>query len=134
MDESSFLGVVKLEDPGTWRPFHKNLCNTCSAGCCTLIVEVTGEDLVTLGYAALWDLQHGIKKLIKTLKKEGIIKRYNFKSGMFTLEQKSGGECIFLDESRQCLVYERRPRVCREHPVKAGPRNGYCAYRPVKTG
>ena len=134
MPESAFMGAVKPEEPGTWRPYHKNLCNTCSAGCCTLLVEVTGEDLINLGFAELWDLQHGMKKLIKSLKKEGIIKRYNFKTGKFTLEQKAGGECIFLDKERNCSVYQRRPRVCREHPVKAGPRTGFCAYRPVKTG
>ncbi len=132
MPESSFSGAVNLDDPGTWRPYHKKLCSTCSAGCCTLVVEATGEDLVNLGFATLWDLQHGIKKLIKFLKKDGIIKRYNFKSGKFTLDQKSSGECIFLSSNRQCTVYDKRPMVCREHPTEAGPRTGYCAYRPEK--
>lgn len=128
MSEMSYRGAVSREDPATWRPYHQKLCSTCTAACCCLLVEVTGEDLVNLGFATLWDLQHGLKKLVKRLKKEGIIKRYNNKSGMFALEQTASGECIFLDGEKKCLVYENRPKVCRDHPRHAGPRTGFCAY------
>lgn len=30
------------------------------------------------------------------------------------MKQKENGECICLDENGHCIIYESRPRVCRE--------------------
>jgi len=122
---------MDVENPKTWRRYHPGMCKTCWAGCCTLIVEVTGTDLIRLGLTDDWELTHSIKNLIKRLKKEGIIKRYNFKTGVFVLEQNSMGDCIFLDANRNCREYENRPTVCRKHPLELGPRPGYCSYAPA---
>jgi Fe-S-cluster containining protein len=122
---------MDVENPKTWRRYRQGMCCDCRAGCCTLIVEVTGADLICLGLTDDWEVTHSIKSLIKRLKKEGIIKRYNFKTGIFVLEQNSQGECIFLDTKQNCRVYEKRPMVCRKHPVEIGPRPGYCSYSPI---
>lgn len=127
---NSVLSYANIEKPGTWPRYKKGMCDTCMAGCCTLIVEVTHQDLIRLGITDTWEVENCLKDLIKRLKKEKIIKRYNFKTGKFVFEQKTGGDCIFLDSNRRCSEYENRPDVCRNHPVVAGPRKGYCPYSP----
>jgi uncharacterized protein len=122
---------MNIENPKTWRRYHPDLCLNCQAGCCTLIVEVTGADLIRLGLTDEWEVADSIKSLIRRLKKEGIIKRYHFKTGIFVLEQNSRGDCVFLDSGRNCKVYEKRPTVCRKHPEEIGPRPGYCSYSPA---
>ena len=121
---------MDITDPETWIPFRRGLCDSCFAGCCTLVVEVTGEDLVRMKVTDQWELGNDLKGLVKRIEREGIIQRYNIKTGMFTLARRSGGECIFLTHDRRCSVYTERPDVCRSHPDKAGPRRGYCPYRP----
>ncbi|RJP79483.1 MAG: YkgJ family cysteine cluster protein [Desulfobacteraceae bacterium] len=123
--------MMNIENTRTWIRYHEKLCKTCRAGCCTFIVEVSGADLIRLGLTDEWEMEHSMKKLIQRLKKEGIIKRYHFKTGIFVLEQNSRGDCIFLDSNRKCRVYEKRPLVCRKHPAEVGPRPGYCAYSPA---
>lgn len=129
---TDFIHCLEIEKPSTWLKYKKGLCDTCNAGCCTLVVEVTCEDLVRLGLTDEWETENSLKGLIKRLKKSGVIKRYNFKTGKFVLTQYSGGDCQFLDKNRRCTVYEKRPEVCRNHPKAVGPRPGYCPYSPKK--
>ncbi|MCK5783031.1 MAG: YkgJ family cysteine cluster protein [Desulfobacterales bacterium] len=131
MPISKVKSDVDIENPRTWLRHKKIMCNSCHAGCCTLIVEVTATDLVRLELTDEWEIENTLKSLIKRLKKDRIIKRYNFKTEKFVMEQSSNGDCIFLDQERNCRVYEKRPTVCRNHPVIAGPRPGYCPYRPA---
>ena len=68
--------------------------------------------------------------IAKRLQKEGIVERFNQKSGIFTLQRMSNNDCLYLDrKSRMCTIYETRPDTCRNHP-RIGPRPGYCAYIP----
>ena len=70
------------------------------------------------------------KNIAKRLQKEGIVERFNQKSGIFTLQRMSNNDCLYLDrKSRMCTIYEIRPDTCRNHP-RIGPRPGYCAYVP----
>lgn len=121
--------VVDIENPETWIPYKKSLCLDCWSGCCTLVVEVTAEDLIRLELTDQWEIENSLKNLIKRLKKERIIKRYNFKKSKFVLEQNGGEDCIYLDQNRNCSVYEKRPSVCRKHPTILGPRPGWCPYK-----
>lgn len=122
--------VTDIEKPGTWVRYKKGLCDTCMAGCCTLVVEITHSDMVRLGLTDEWEIENCLKDLIKRLKKEKIIKRYNAKTEKFVLAQKRGTDCVFLDRNRRCQYYEKRPDVCRNHPEVAGPRKGFCPYMP----
>ena len=127
---SAARGWADPGDPGTWRRYRKGLCGSCRAGCCSLVVEVTAEDLIRLGLASGWEVENAIKGLIRSLKREGIIRRYNFRTERFVLEQTGAGDCRFLDEERRCSVYEDRPSVCRAHPLELSPRAGFCPYVP----
>jgi len=126
---TTIIKEADIDDTRTWTRYSRSLCSSCAARCCTLIVEVSTEDMINCGYASLWETQHDMKGLVKSLKKQGIIKRYNIRTEKFVLEQTAKGECIFLDERKLCSIYDRRPRVCREHPDVAGPRRGFCPYR-----
>lgn len=121
---------TNIENPGTWIRYKKEMCDTCMAGCCMLVVEATHDDLIRLGLTDSWEIDNCLKDLVKRLKKSGIIKRYNSKAGRFVFEQKRGGDCLFLDRNRRCREYENRPEVCRNHPVITGPRKGFCPYLP----
>ncbi|GAB6094359.1 YkgJ family cysteine cluster protein [Desulfatiferula olefinivorans] len=107
------------------------MCDTCMAGCCTLIVEVRAPDLIRLGLTDEWEVAHCLNDLVKRLKKQHVIQRYCPKTGVFVLGRKRGSDCIFLDRNRRCTVYERRPAVCRSHPETVGPRIGHCPYMPI---
>ncbi len=123
---------VEIENPKTWQRYRKGMCSSCRAGCCTLVVEVTAADLIRLELTDQFEVDHSLKNLIKRLKRDGVIKRYNFRTGIFILEQSSNGDCIFLDPGRNCRVYEKRPGVCRKHPLVLGPRPGCCPYTPKR--
>lgn len=115
----------------TWIKFSGNsMCFDCRATCCRLPVEVRTKDLIRLGLVDEFDVGEPPKQIAKRLMKEGIVGRFNQKSGIFTLEQHSSGDCLYLDQkTRLCTVYANRPDTCRNHP-KIGPRPGYCAYQP----
>ncbi|MOA59989.1 Flagellin N-methylase [compost metagenome] len=69
------------------------------------------------------------KQIAKRLMKEGTVGHFNQKSGIFTLQHHSSGDCLYLDQkTRLCTVYANRPDTCRNHP-KIGPKPGYCAYQ-----
>ena len=90
-------------------------------------VEVYKVDLIRLGLTDEFEYDLSPKKLAKRLIKEKIIRSFNGKLGVFTLEQNAFSECIFLDQNKNCSVYDKRPETCRNHPT-IGPRSGFCAY------
>lgn len=114
-----------LELLSRWTRFRPSLCQGCWAGCCRLPVEVSIEDLIQMGLATIDEGAGSLKKLAKRLESQRIIKSFRASTGLFTLEQRPQGGCIFLDGNNLCKVYEVRPKVCREFP-KIGPRPGYC--------
>jgi Fe-S-cluster containining protein len=118
--------------PSTWKPYRPALCGDCRAGCCTLPVEVSADDLVQMGLAAVDETRGSLKKLARRLMREGVVKSFRARSGFFTLEQHHNGDCHFLDERRRCRIYDKRPTVCRKFPLELGPRLGYCPHRSRK--
>ena len=124
-------GYSDIDNPGTWRKYKPGMCDTCQSGCCTMILEVSAKDLILLDMTDEWEVENCLKDLVKRLKKDKIIKRYNPKSGAFVMEQTKADECIFLDEEYQCSVYEKRPNVCRSHPERLSERVGYCPFCPL---
>ena len=95
-------------------------------------VEVRLEDLLRLELVDAFEAEHEAPRAIaRRLEKAGIVGRFNQKTGVFTLVQRAGGDCLFLDTTtRRCTVYEKRPTTCRKHP-QVGPRPGYCAYARI---
>lgn len=92
-------------------------------------VEVKAEDLVRLKKISQDDLHVSRRKLVKRLKKEGLIQSYRENTQLFMLTQRPNGDCLFLNEkSRLCAVYSDRPQVCRSFPTEAGNRRGYCPW------
>jgi Fe-S-cluster containining protein len=114
------------QKPSTWKPFKKGMCEGCFAGCCTLPLEVSAFDLIRLGVMTEDEASSSLKKAARRLIKEGVIRSFFAKTGVFIVEQRQGRDCWFLDgKTRRCTVYERRPEVCRTFP-KIGPRPGWC--------
>lgn len=115
--------------PSTWRKYKKGMCDGCWSGCCTLPVEVSVSDLIRLGLATEDEAAESLKPIAKRLTKDRIIQRFDAKSQLFVLAQRSGRDCIYLDDkTRLCTVYEQRPNVCRKFP-DIGPRPSYCPER-----
>ncbi len=116
---------VNFDLLSTWVKFRPSLCESCTALCCSLPLEVDKEDLFRLGLISENELEGSLKKVAKRLQTQGLIKNFRAATALFTIAQKMNGKCLFLDKENRCTVYEKRPRVCREFP-KIGPRPGYC--------
>lgn len=95
-------------------------------------VEVSAADLIRLELTTEEEAVFSLRDLAKRLKKEGWIQGFRPKTQIFTLSQKRGEDCIFLNNQRRCDVYEKRPAVCRKFPTQVGSRVGYCPYKPNK--
>ncbi len=123
---SDNVDVDRIE---TWSRYRNGLCDSCTANCCTMPVEVKLRDLVRLGLVDPFEAEHEPpKQIAKRLTKAGTIDHFNFKHEVFTLARRANGDCRFLDAlTRRCTVYEQRPQTCRSHP-QIGPRPGHCPY------
>ncbi|MFZ9596131.1 MAG: YkgJ family cysteine cluster protein [Bdellovibrionia bacterium] len=119
------MSTVRIEQPSTWVKYRKGLCEGCWSGCCTLPVEVSASDLIRLGLITEEEAALSLKQVAKKLLKQKVIQAYQARSQLFVLAQKSGRDCLFLDENRLCQVYAKRPEVCRKFPA-IGPRPGFC--------
>lgn len=121
--------IPDKDKPWTWKAFKPHFCSSCMASCCTMPVEIRGEDLVRLNLASFDELEHSPKKVAKRLEQTGWIKGYRANTGLFTLSAKPEGDCVFLDsQTRRCTVYQKRPQVCRDFP-HVGPRVNHCPYK-----
>jgi Fe-S-cluster containining protein len=118
---------VNKDLPSTWVKYKSSQCQKCIGTCCTMPVEVKIEDLICLGVIHEDDAFESRGKLVKRLKKEGLIQSYRESTKLFMLTQKPNGDCYFLNsQTRLCTVYENRPQVCRQFPEKMGNRVGFC--------
>ena len=119
------------QKPSTWKPYKKGMCEGCWAGCCTLPLEVSAFDLMRLELITVDEAASSLKKVAKKLMKEGYVRQFFSKTGVFIMEQRGGRDCVFLGEKdRRCTVYEKRPEVCRQFP-KIGPKPGFCPERKI---
>lgn len=92
-------------------------------------IEIRWEDMVELDLVSDDDLSKPLKKVITRLTKENIITAYREESGLFALKQTRDGKCRYLIDTK-CVVYSKRPLVCREFPTRMGWRHGYCPQKP----
>ena len=128
------MNAIDPQKPASWKPYQKGMCEGCSAGCCTLPLEVSAFDLIRLELITEDEAASSLKKVAKRLMKLGVVRTFFSRTGVFILEQRAGVDCIFLGEKdRRCTVYEKRPEVCRQFP-KIGPRPGFCPGVKLKSG
>lgn len=114
----------------TWVKYKSSLCGDCRATCCTMPVEARMSDLVRMGLVDAFEAEEDPRPIARRLVKAGVVERYNFKSGLFTLVRLANGDCRYLDGvTRRCTIYAQRPDTCRNHP-QVGPRPGFCAFQP----
>jgi Fe-S-cluster containining protein len=116
---------VDIANPKTWVKFKTSLCRGCWAGCCTMPVQVTSEELFHMGFIEAHQVNGPLKRLAQRLIKMGIIRSFNSRTRLFRLKQHENGDCVFLDANRLCKIYENRPSICRGFPFN-GARPGYC--------
>lgn len=119
-----------IDRPSTWKKYSSDqMCNDCHAGCCTMPVEITIDDLIRLQLTDSDEVENvGVKKVTKRLIKEKKIVYFREATGLFMLAQNANRDCLFLNlKTRLCSVYEKRPDVCRQFP-KIGPRPGFCPH------
>ena len=89
--------------------FNPNACEECGGKCCI------GES----GY--VWVNKEEIEKIAKFLglEIEEFIKNYlrkvEYKYSLKEIKKDNSYECVFF-ENGKCLIYEVRPRQCREFP------------------
>lgn len=117
--------LVEIHKPATWVKFKPELCKGCFAGCCTLPVLVTAEELFHLGFLKYHEVAGPLEKHVERLKKKKVIQSFNVRTQLFKLYQHPNNDCVFLTKDRLCSVYERRPSICRAFP-KNSRRPGYC--------
>ncbi|MBM4302792.1 MAG: YkgJ family cysteine cluster protein [Deltaproteobacteria bacterium] len=116
---------VDIANPNTWVKFKPSLCKGCWAGCCTMPVQVSSEELYHMGFIEAHQVNGPLKRLAQRLIKMGIIRSFNSRTRLFRLKQLENGDCVFLDANRLCKIYENRPSICRGFPFN-GARPGYC--------
>ena len=130
MMKNNLIPAADIDRLDTWARYNKDMCYSCHSTCCTLPVEVRLSDLIRIGVVDAFEKDEPAKNIAKRLQKEGIVERFNQKSGIFTLTRLSNNDCLYLDrKTRLCTIYDQRPVTCRNHP-RVGPRPGYCAYQP----
>ncbi len=127
------MSTVDKNKPGTWRPYRSSLCKSCYATCCTMPLEIKLLDLLRMGLISVDEAdlssKRDLQKVVKHLQKQGIVKTYRESTGLFLLESKPNGDCLFLDSNiRSCKIYENRPQVCRSFPETMGLRPRFCPY------
>ena len=120
------MSGVDKDRPSSWVKFREGLCGTCVASCCHMPLEVNRADLELLGLALADEASE--KKIAKRLIREGKVRSYRAQTGLFLLQQNADSSCQFL-RGGKCVVYEKRPAVCRGFPTVLGPRVGFCPFK-----
>lgn len=133
MTMPSKRGIARLDSLAGWTKHRPSLCDGCYAACCRLPVEASAADLVRLGLINEDEAAGSLKKVARRLEKDGVVRHFRAATGIFTLAQTPGGDCLYLDARRRCTVYDRRPETCRRFP-QVGPRPGYCPALKLPTG
>src|SRR5688572_15655107 len=120
---------IDLDNPQTWLPYKKTLCDSCFATCCTQEVEVTEQDLIRLNLLTPDEVEFlDTHEIFKILKSKNIVDKWSPKTCKYSLMRRNGRDCQFLDHNRRCTVYENRPKTCRDYPFPSS-RPGFCPYK-----
>lgn len=123
---------VDIYQPKTWVRYKPSNCTKCMAGCCSLPLKVDSEDLYHMGFLKMEEVNGPLKRIANRLIKQGIIRSYSDRTGLFLVQRHKNNDCIFLGANRLCTIYDRRPYVCRSYP-KYSVREGYCPYKKKRS-
>ncbi|MBY0370322.1 YkgJ family cysteine cluster protein [bacterium] len=126
------MSEVDVGRPSTWLRYKQSMCQGCHGLCCTLPVEVSVADLQRMELITADEVRWSVRKIAKKLIDQGVVRSFRVRTGLFTLEQRPNGDCVVLDKNRLCVLYERRPQVCRMFPA-LGPRPGFCPSKRKST-
>ena len=119
------MKTVEIAKPTSWVPFNPSMCKGCWAGCCTMPVQVSSEELYHMGFIKAEKVNGPLKRIAQRLIKAGILKSFNARTRLFRLKQKENGDCVFLSANRLCTIYENRPSICRGFQFNS-VRPGFC--------
>jgi Fe-S-cluster containining protein len=116
--------MVSITNPKSWVKYNPKNCMNCMSGCCTLPVKVNAEDLYQMGLIEAYQVNGPLKRIANRLIKQGVLRSFSQKSQLGTLERRKNNDCVFLNKDRKCIIYERRPFICRSFPkFSANPGN-----------
>ena len=93
-------------------------CSKCPAYCCSIYerVQVSKQDLKQIARHFGVNVRKASERFTITYQGERILRR--------KADPIFGKACKFLNpETRQCMIYDARPQVCREFPARSR-----CAY------
>ena len=105
-----------MESTETKRSYYN--CSKCPAYCCSIYerVQVSKQDLKQIARHFGVNVRKASERFTITYQGERILRR--------KADPIFGKACKFLNpETRQCMIYDARPQVCREFPARAR-----CAY------
>lgn len=99
-------------------------CLKClNSACCSLQVELDikeYEHFKKLGFKEFMTTRTEmfIKKNIKYKGKEKYFDSM-YKDNFAILNKNLNGQCVFLDKKKECSIYEKRPKICKEYKTKS---------------
>jgi hypothetical protein len=79
--KTNLIAAAEVDRLDTWQRYTSHMCGGCHSSCCTLPVEVKIKDLIRIGVVDEFEKDDPPKNVAKRLQKEGIIERFNQKSG-----------------------------------------------------
>jgi Fe-S-cluster containining protein len=94
---------------------HVSCRKGCSA-CCHTQVSVTDDEAILLARA----VENGLKIDMEKLKKQASVSKSASTWYSIPFQDRA---CIFLDENKECSVYNDRPSVCRTNHVVGDPKD-----------
>ncbi|MEO8277170.1 MAG: YkgJ family cysteine cluster protein [Thermoanaerobaculia bacterium] len=102
-------------------------CSNCPAHCCSYdYIETKPADIERLAK------HHGIAVGVARKRFTKLVEGGKMRVLRHQKDEIFGSVCQFLNlESRQCTIYEGRPKICRDHPgtVRCGFYDFLCAER-----
>lgn len=111
MMKPNLIAAAEIDRLDTWAKYSAPMCGSCVSSCCTLPVEVKIKDLVRIGVVDEFELGDPPKNIAKRLQKEGLVERFNQKSGIFTLQRMSNNDCYYLDRKSACAPFMTNART-----------------------
>jgi hypothetical protein len=132
MMKPNLIAAAEIDRLDTWAKYSAPMCGSCISSCCTLPVEVKIKDLIRIGVVDEFERGDPPKNIAKRLQKEGIVERFNQKSGIFTLQRMSNNDCLYLDRKSRCAPFMTSARTPAATTRKSARGRGIARTSPRK--